>query len=56
MQDPLPQDIYSATPPETDGYQHIGLQVEWVEPIVTAVAVSAAVLIVALVAVCMGMA
>jgi hypothetical protein len=52
----MSNDIHSATPPETAGYGHIGLRAEWSEQIVTIVAVSTAVLIVAIVAVCMGMA
>jgi len=48
-------DSHSATPDEPAGYRVIGLPANWSERIVTGVAVSMAVLIVALVAVLMGM-
>jgi uncharacterized membrane protein len=41
---------------EPAGYRHIGLRAEWSERTITVVAVSMAVLIVALIAVLMGMA
>jgi len=49
-------DLHSASPAEPAGYQHIGLRANWSERVVTAVAVSIAVLIVAAVAVLMGIA
>ena len=49
-------DSQSDTPPEYAGYRHIGLRAEWSERAITAVAVGTAVLVVALIAVLMGMA
>ena len=46
----------SATPPEPASYRNIGLPAQWSEWLVTTVATSIAVLIVAIVAVLMGMA
>ena len=48
-------DAHSATPDEPSGYRIVGLPADLSERIVTSVAVSMAVLIVALVAVLMGM-
>jgi len=48
-------DFESATPPKPASYRIIGMPVRWSEQIVTSVAISMAVLIVALVAVLMGM-
>ncbi len=49
-------DTHSVTPVEPAGYRDIGLPPNWNERIVTAVAVSVAILIVAIIAVLMGMA
>jgi hypothetical protein len=49
-------DLHSASPAEPAGYKVIGLRANWSERIVTVVAVSIAVLIVAVIAVLMGMA
>jgi hypothetical protein len=48
-------DFDSATPAESAGYRIAGMPAGWSERIVTSIAVSMAVLIVALVAVLMGM-
>jgi hypothetical protein len=47
---------HSKTHTESAGYRHIGLRAEWSERTITIVAVSTAVLVVALIAVLMGMA
>ena len=49
-------DLPSVVPQEPAGYQDLGLNANWGEKIVTAVAASIAVLIVAVIAVLMGMA
>jgi hypothetical protein len=49
-------DLHSALPVEPAGYKAMGLRANWSERVVTAVAVSIAVLIVAVFAVLMGMA
>jgi hypothetical protein len=49
-------EVDSTTPPEPAAYDYIGLRAGWGERAVTAVAVSMAVLIVAVIAVLMGMA
>jgi hypothetical protein len=49
-------EVQSANPPEPAAYDHIGLRANWGERAVTVVAVSMAVLIVAVIAVLMGMA
>ena len=49
-------DSHSASPTEPAGYRHIGLRANWNERVVTVVAISIAVLIVAIFAVVMGMA
>lgn len=48
-------DTNPAAPAEPVGYQDLGIQVNWGERIVTVVAASMAVLIVAVIAVLMGM-
>lgn len=48
-------DSHSATPDEPVAYESIGLRADWSERIVTVVATSIGVLIVALIAVLMGM-
>jgi hypothetical protein len=52
---PLSSDAHSEAPPEPSAYDHIGLRADWGEQTVTVVAVSLAVLIVAVIAVLMGM-
>jgi len=49
-------DNNSTSPAETAGYRGIGLPAEWSERLITVVAISIAVVIVAVVAVLMGMA
>jgi hypothetical protein len=56
MSKPTSPDAHSATPGEPGGYESLRLRTNWSEGIVTVVAVSTAVLIVAIIAVCMGMA
>lgn len=56
MSDHASVESHSDAAPESAGYQHIGLRAEWGERTVTVVAVSLAVLVVALIAVLMGMA
>ena len=53
---PMSFEVHSTTRPEPTIYDRIGLRADWDEQIVTIVAVSMGVLIVALVAVLMGMA
>jgi hypothetical protein len=52
---PMSPDIYSAPPAESTDYERVGLRAGWDERTVTVVAVSLAVLIVAVIAVLMGM-
>ncbi len=49
-------DYHSETPPEPVAYKHLGLRSEWSERVVTVVATGLGVLVVALIAVLMGMA
>jgi hypothetical protein len=56
MSEPTSVEVYSATPGEPGGYESLRLRTNWSEGIVAIVAVSTAVLIVAIIAVCMGMA
>ena len=51
----MPLDIHSASPPDPVAYDELGLQPNWRERVVTVVATSMAVLIVAITAVLMGM-
>jgi hypothetical protein len=52
----MPHDTHSAAPENQVAYDPLGLRGHWDERVVTAIAVSTAVLIVATVAVLMGMA
>ena len=56
MSHPLSRGFQPATSSKLTSYGRFSLTAEWAEQIVTVVAVSTAVLIVAIVAVCMGMA
>ena len=56
MSKPTSVEVYSATPDEPSGYESLRLRTNWSEGNVTIVVVSTAVLIVAIIAVCMGMA
>jgi hypothetical protein len=56
MSNPASVESNSDAAREPAGYQHLGLRVEWGDRIITVVAVSMAVLVVALIAVLMGMA
>ena len=53
---PMPLEIHSTTRPEPTIYDRIGLRADWGEQVVTIIAVSMGVLVVALIAVLMGMA
>ena len=55
MSEPTSLEMHSAAA-EPGGYESLRLRTNWSEGIVTIVAVSTAVLIVAIIAVCMGMA
>jgi hypothetical protein len=55
MSNPLSRGFQSATASEQTSYGRFSLNAEWAEQVVTVIAVSTAVLIVAAVAVCMGM-
>jgi hypothetical protein len=56
MSNPASVESHSDAALEPAGYQHIGLRAEWGERTITVIAVSLAVLVVALIAVLMGMA
>jgi hypothetical protein len=56
MSNPLSRYFPSATPPGQTDNGRFGLRAEWAEQVGTLVAISTAVLMVAIVAVCMGMA
>jgi hypothetical protein len=56
MSHPKAITAHAESPPPGAGYCHIGLRAAWSERVVTLVAVSVAVLIVATIAVLMGMA
>ena len=49
-------ETHSETQPESAGYRHIGLRTQWSDGVVNLVAVCTGVLVVALIAVLMGMA
>ena len=56
MSKPTSAEMYSATSGEPGSYEILRLHANWSKGIVTIVALSMAVLIVAIIAVCMGMA
>jgi hypothetical protein len=56
MSKPMSPEVRSATPAEPTGYESLRLRTNWSERIVTVVATSLGVLIVAMIAVLMGMA